>query len=47
MLENSHTMGIRGIQERIKAFNGEMMIHSSPHNGMHIRVGMKGVLVND
>ena len=37
----SDSMGITGMQERVKAFNGQFYINSSIHEGMSIRITIK------
>ncbi|MFJ5766688.1 ATP-binding protein [Lysinibacillus sp. NPDC093210] len=36
LMQSSASMGINGIRERVRAFNGEMTITSKPNDGMHV-----------
>lgn len=38
MIESTMSMGINGIRERVRAFSGDMNIHSRPYEGMHIYI---------
>ncbi|MCS1384136.1 sensor histidine kinase [Lysinibacillus sphaericus] len=38
LMQSSASMGINGIRERVRAFNGDMTITSKPNDGMHIYI---------
>lgn len=38
LMQSSASMGINGIRERVRAFNGNMTITSKPNEGMHINI---------
>jgi two-component system sensor histidine kinase ComP len=40
ILQSAASMGISGMRERVRAFNGEMNIHSTPNEGMMITIRM-------
>lgn len=37
-MKSSASMGINGIRERVRAFNGHISITSKPNEGMHINI---------
>ncbi len=37
-MQSSASMGINGIRERVRAFNGEINIASNHNEGMHIYI---------
>ncbi|MGE7093618.1 ATP-binding protein [Lysinibacillus sp. NPDC048646] len=49
LMQSSASMGINGIRERVRAFNGDMTITSKQNEGMHIyiKVQEEGEPIND
>ncbi|WP_107925602.1 sensor histidine kinase [Lysinibacillus parviboronicapiens] len=49
LMKSSASMGINGIRERVRAFNGHISITSKPNEGMHINIKIQeeGEKIND